>query len=212
MTELSGESTGSVLADSVSTDSALTDAADAVESESQRPGIPLWRVGKPDSFLAGEVSAARKAVLSIAATEDIGKHVGARSEGVRCVTHLFESEKPGYRGWVWFATLSRISRGKEATVNEVGMLPTEDSVLAPAWVPWSERVRPEDQQAADEAASYGAHGEPHPEELTQNESDDDASSDAAAADDEADDDEATADMEQPQGVESTESNQPTFTG
>lgn len=211
MTELSGESTApSASTDAASTASALTDAPVADGSASQRPGIPLWRVGKPDSFLAAEVSAARTAVLSIAATGDIGKHVGARSEGIRCVTHLFESNKPGYRGWVWFATLSRVSRGKEATVNEVGMLPTEDSVLAPAWVPWSERVRPEDQQAADEAASYGAQREPHPEELTQNESDDDA---ADAAVDESDDDAAEADdMDQPQDDESSESNQPTFTG
>lgn len=200
MTELSGEST----APSVS-----TDATDAGESEAQRPGIPLWRVGKPDSFLAAEVSAARKAVLSIAATEDIGKHVGARSEGVRCVTHLFESQKSGYRGWVWFATLSRVSRGKEATVNEVGLLPTEDSVLAPAWVPWSERVRPEDQQEADEAAGHGANGEPHPEELAQGETDDeDASDDAESESGSAADDE----MDQPQDGESSESNQPTFTG
>jgi hypothetical protein len=207
MTELSGESTApSVSTDASLADAASIDAADAAESEAQRPGIPLWRVGKPDSFLAAEVSAARKAVLSIAATEDIGKHVGARSEGVRCVTHLFESNKSGYRGWVWFATLSRVSRGKEATVNEVGMLPTEDAVLAPAWVPWSERVRPEDQQEADEAASYGTHGEPHPEELAQNESDDDEASDS-------DDDEASeADADQPQDDESSESNQPTFTG
>lgn len=145
MTELPGES-----------------AAPAVPSASPeaRPGVPLWRVGKPDAFLAAEVATARTAVQSIAGSGDIGKHLGARSEGVRCVTHLFESQKPGYRGWVWFATLARISRGKAATVNEVGLLPTEDSVLAPAWVPWSERVRPEDQQAADAASGQGAPVEP----------------------------------------------------
>ena len=82
----------------------------------------------------------------IAGPDDIGDHLGARSEGIRCVTHLFESKKPGYQGWVWFATLSRVARDKGATVNEVGMLPTNDAVLAPAWVPWSERVRPEDTE------------------------------------------------------------------
>lgn len=127
-----------------------------------RPGVPVWRVGKPDSFLAADVATARAAVQTIAAADDIGVHLGARSEGTRCVTHLFESKKAGYRGWVWFATLARVSRGKESTVNEVGLLPTEDSVLAPPWVPWSERVRPEDQQehddaAAEDAAARGLH-------------------------------------------------------
>lgn len=131
-----------------------TTAADAADNPEALPGIPVWRVGKPDAFLAADVSTARAALATIASDSAIGKHLGARSEGVRCVTHLFESHQPGYSGWVWFASLSRISRGKESTVNEVGMLPTEASVLAPAWVPWAERVRPEDQQ--DDAAEQAA--------------------------------------------------------
>lgn len=158
MTELPGESAAPAVS------AAIPEA---------RPGVPLWRVGKPDAFLAAEVATARTAVQSIAGTGDIGKHLGARSEGVRCVTHLFECQKPGYRGWVWFATLARVSRGKAATVNELGLLPTEDSVLAPAWVPWSERVRPEDQQEADAASGQGAPAE-QAHELP-------ASDDAAAA-------------------------------
>ncbi|WP_269937964.1 DUF3027 domain-containing protein [Arthrobacter sp. HY1533] len=132
-------------------------AAEAAATPEPRPGVPVWRVGKPDAALAADVDTARAAVLTIASDSAIGKHLGARSEGVRCVTHLFESKQPGYSGWVWFASLSRVARGKYSTVNEVGMLPTEDSVLAPAWVPWAERVRPEDQQeeqAAEEAAAH----------------------------------------------------------
>ncbi|MHA7305263.1 DUF3027 domain-containing protein [Arthrobacter sp. TMN-49] len=133
MTEFSGES-----------------AAAAVPEAMPRPGVPTWRVGKPDAALAADVATARAAVRTIAHDGDIGRHLGARSEGVRCVTHLFESKLPGYGGWVWFATLARVSRGKYSTVNEVGMLPTNDSVLAPPWVPWSERVRPEDQPEPEE--------------------------------------------------------------
>ncbi|MDJ0317433.1 DUF3027 domain-containing protein [Arthrobacter antibioticus] len=128
-------------------------SAPATNSESLY-GVPLWRLGKPDAFLAAEERAARTAAQDIAGADEIGVHVGVRSEGVRCVTHLFESLKPGYRGWVWFATLTRISRSKAATVNEVGLLPTGDAVLAPAWVPWSERVRPEDQESADAGSSH----------------------------------------------------------
>ncbi|WP_125610083.1 DUF3027 domain-containing protein [Specibacter cremeus] len=112
-----------------------------------RAGLPVWRTGKPDAFLADAVEQARAALADIAAPGQIGAHVAVRSEGVRTVTHLFESKLAGYRGWVWFATLTRLSRSKDATVNEVGLLPTEDSVLAPAWVPWADRLRPEDAKA-----------------------------------------------------------------
>jgi hypothetical protein len=45
--------------------------------------------------------------------------------------------------------LTRNSRSKVVTVNELGVLPSEDSILAPEWVPWAERVRPEDAQETD---------------------------------------------------------------
>ncbi|MDJ0314471.1 DUF3027 domain-containing protein [Arthrobacter sp. H35-D1] len=163
MTELSGES-----------------AASSAPIEASRPGVPVWRLGKPDAILAADAATARTAVQEIAGPDDIGAHLGARSEGIRCVTHLFESKKPGYQGWVWFASLSRVARGKGSTVNEVGLLPTNDSVLAPAWVPWSERVLPEDreadaQQAAAAGSAAGTGEEPAPDET--------APADAATAED-----------------------------
>ena len=76
---------------------------------------------------------------------------GRKTEGDRLVTHLFESRLAGYQGWQWYAVLTRNSRSKVVTVDELGLLPSEDSILAPDWVPWAERVRPEDAQD-DEAA------------------------------------------------------------
>jgi hypothetical protein len=113
---------------------------------STRSSVPVWRTGKPDAALAAAVDVAREAVRSIGADEFIGAHLGAKSEGERIVTHLFECTMTGYRGWQWFAVLTRLSRSKVATVNEVGLLPGENSVLAPDWVPWAARVRPEDNE------------------------------------------------------------------
>lgn len=31
-----------------------------------------------------------------------------------------------------------------ATICEVGLLPGDDALIAPDWVPWADRVRPED--------------------------------------------------------------------
>jgi hypothetical protein len=157
-----------------------------------RAGVPVWRTGKPDAFLAAAVDVARTAVEGIAPAEQIGEHLGARSEGDRLVTHLFESRLPGYLGWQWYAVLTRNSRSKVVTVDELGLLPSEDSILAPAWIPWAERVRPEDAQAdeaADEvpgsetpsrASDAGAQNEAEPD-------DDEDETEGAETDDDDDD-------------------------
>ena len=116
------------------------------------------RPGKPDAVLAAAVAEARAGLLEVAAAEEVGDYVGAVADAERLVTHRFISLRPGYRGWHWYATVARVPRGKKVTVSEVGLLPSEDALLAPEWVPWSERVRPEDiaaeqeQQALEQAA------------------------------------------------------------
>ena len=115
-----------------------------------RAGVPVWRTGKPDAFLAAAVDVARAAIEGIAPAEQIGRHLAAKSEGDRLVTHLFESKLAGYGGWQWYAVLTRNSRSKVVTVDELGLLPSEDSILAPEWIPWAERVRPGDEQGEEE--------------------------------------------------------------
>ncbi|UKA55308.1 DUF3027 domain-containing protein [Arthrobacter sp. FW305-BF8] len=154
----------------------------------RRTGVPVWRMGKPDAVLAAAVDAARTAIEGIAKASEIGDHLAARTEGDRVVTHLFESRLPGYLGWQWYAVLTRNSRSKVITVNELGLLPSEDSILAPEWVPWAERVRPEDEQEQDEQeapgeASTGSATEPDagPGTDVEAESDVETATDAEAA-------------------------------
>ncbi|XTR51600.1 DUF3027 domain-containing protein [Pseudarthrobacter sp. So.54] len=126
------------------------------EGSKPRAGVPVWRTGKPDVFLADAVDAARTALEGIAPAGQIGRHLAAKSEGDRLVTHLFESKLAGYGGWQWYAVLTRNSRSKVVTVDELGLLPSEDSVLAPEWIPWAERVRPGDEQGDDIPEAAGA--------------------------------------------------------
>ncbi|GHD35219.1 hypothetical protein GCM10010335_30130 [Streptomyces galbus] len=79
----------------------------------------------------------------------VGAHVGTVSEGDRVVTHFFECRELGYRGWRWAVTVARASRAKVVTLDEVVLLPGPDAVLAPEWVPWSERLRPGDMGPGD---------------------------------------------------------------
>ncbi len=129
----------------------------------RRAGLPAWRTGKPDAFLAAAVDVARTAIEGITAPSDIGAHLAAKSEGDRLVTHLFESKLPGYQGWQWYAVLTRNSRSKVVTVSELGILPSEDSILSPEWVPWAERVRPEDATPAEDDARAAEAETPEPD-------------------------------------------------
>lgn len=106
------------------------------------------RSGKPDPVLTGAIDVARAAAIEVGGAH-VGEHLSAHTEGDRVVTHGFASSVPGYSGWYWAVTLSRPPRAKTATVDEVVLLPGADALLAPAWVPWQERVQPGDLGPGD---------------------------------------------------------------
>lgn len=103
----------------------------------------------PDPLCAEAVDLAREAAADAARPLPIGDHLGAVTEGPRLVSHLFACEDPGYRGWRWSVTVTRASRARYVTVDEVALLPGPGAVLAPTWVPWSERLRPGDLGPGD---------------------------------------------------------------
>ncbi|MCD7441320.1 DUF3027 domain-containing protein [Streptomyces lincolnensis] len=103
----------------------------------------------PDRLCAEAVDLARTAAEEAAAPGVVGEHAGVVSEGDRVVTHHFECKELGYRGWRWAVTVARASRAKIVTLDEVVLLPGPDALLAPEWVPWSERLRPGDMGPGD---------------------------------------------------------------
>ncbi len=103
-----------------------------------------------DPVLRAAVDLAREAAEEVAGgPELVGEHLGTALEGERLVAHQFAALAPGYPGWQWTVTLARVPRGRIPTVNEVALLPGEGAILAPAWVPWAERLRPGDLGAGD---------------------------------------------------------------
>ena len=141
-------------------------------------GVPhkLRRTSKVDEILAAAKDVALQGVQEIAPAHAIGLVHHVRAEEERLSTHLFECTLPGYRGWFWFATLSRAPRSRVATICEVGLLPGDDALIAPDWVPWADRVRPEDLQEnaesaeAAEAEESAESGEPVENKTAENES------------------------------------------
>jgi hypothetical protein len=102
----------------------------------------------PDAVATQAVDVARAAVEADAPGL-VGEHLGVVADGARVVTHLFATLDPAYRGWRWGVTVARASRAKTITVDDVVLLPGDDALLAPEWVPWSERLRPGDLGVGD---------------------------------------------------------------
>ena len=116
-----------------------------------------------DDVLAAAVEPARAAAVETAGDAQlVGEHLGAVPEVVApetdevsvealgpVLTHTFRSLLPGYAGWHWAVTVTRAVGSDEVTVDEVVLLPGESALLAPAWVPWQERLRPGDLSVGD---------------------------------------------------------------
>ncbi len=102
-----------------------------------------------DAVSANAIDLAREAIESVTEPGQVGAHVRVEASGERLVTHVFECTMPGYRGWSWVVVLARAPRAKAPTVSETALLPGEDALLAPAWEPWEERLRPSDIGAED---------------------------------------------------------------
>ncbi len=107
------------------------------------------RTREPDEACAQAVGLARAAIEEMAGAGSVGGPVGMEAEQDRVVTHLFACLNPAYQGWRWAVTVSRASRSKVVTVSESALLPGPESILAPEWVPWRERLRPGDLGVGD---------------------------------------------------------------
>ncbi|GAA0296451.1 DUF3027 domain-containing protein [Kineococcus aurantiacus] len=110
------------------------------------PAPKVRRSRKPtlDAAVAAAVDLAREAAQEVAEPGTVGEHLGAVAEGDRLASHVFECLLPGYRGWRWTVTVVRASRARNVTVDEVCLLPGEDALQPPAWLPWAERLSPGD--------------------------------------------------------------------
>jgi hypothetical protein len=107
------------------------------------------RARELDEACADAVVLARSAAEQEAGPGLVGEHLGVQPEADRVCTHLFACLDPAYAGWRWAVTIARASRSKTVTVSESVLLPGPDSLLAPDWVPWRDRVRPGDLGVGD---------------------------------------------------------------
>lgn len=139
-----------------------------------------------DDLLAA-VPLARAALAEITPEATIGEPIGHVVEADGVVSLLFASSLAGYPGWHWTVTVGRADEDAQPTVLEAELMPGDAALLAPDWVPWSERLA--EYQAAQEAlAAEGEETGAESDDLD-DESDDDYDEDddeSADADDDRD--------------------------
>lgn len=78
----------------------------------------------------------------------VGDAVDTYAEDGVAVTVRFQAPLAGYRGWLWSVTMALLDAA-HPTVSEVVLLPGPDALLAPAWVPWEQRIRSGDLGVGD---------------------------------------------------------------
>ena len=64
----------------------------------------------------------------------------------RVASYLFEADIQGYKGWRWCVTVAKVDASAQPTVCDVVVLPGPDSLMAPEWIEYKDRILPEDIQ------------------------------------------------------------------
>jgi len=83
---------------------------------------------------------AYNAAVEAASRNSVGFFIESIAEDEGVVTYLFEGKLKGYVGWRWSVTVFQAEESQAPTVSEVLLVPGPESLVAPDWVPWSERL------------------------------------------------------------------------
>ena len=95
------------------------------------------------------IDAARAALLETTPEDTVGEVTGLDEPSEGVVDVHFATTLPGYPGWTWTVSVSLTDGPRNPSVLELGLLPGEGALVAPEWVPWSERLRPGDLGVGD---------------------------------------------------------------
>lgn len=124
-------------------------------------------------------SIARGSLLEMTTPESIGPVVETRDDGDGIVTLFFAADMVGYPGWRWTVSISNFD-DQEPSVLETELTPGEGALLAPDWVPWSDRLA--DYKAAQEGEE-ATDDESETDDDDESEDDDDESEESEEDDD-----------------------------
>ncbi|NMM97470.1 DUF3027 domain-containing protein [Bifidobacterium olomucense] len=93
---------------------------------------------------------ARAVLLEVAdEPEQVGDFVVAQTLEDHVTDFRFAAHVRGYEGWQWSVTLYHDEELDSWTVNESSLIPTEDALMPPKWIPWKDRLEPTDLAPTD---------------------------------------------------------------
>ncbi|NQW89655.1 DUF3027 domain-containing protein [Curtobacterium sp. VKM Ac-2861] len=144
---------------------------------------------------------ARTALLEVTPESSIGAPVGTVDEGDGVVSVLFANRMPGYPGWRWTVSVAKVG-DEDPTVLEVELMPGDGSLVAPEWVPWSERLA--EYRAAQDHESDDEGDDDESDDEDDDDFDDDSDDDEDADYDDSDDDEADDESDDDEDDEDSE--------
>jgi hypothetical protein len=85
-------------------------------------------------------TSAYNAAVEASSRNGVGFFIESIEEDEGVVTYLFEGKLKGYVGWRWSVSVFQADENSPATISEVLLVPGPESLVAPDWVPWSERL------------------------------------------------------------------------
>lgn len=94
----------------------------------------------PKSPALDQKNLAKSALVENAGIKNVGNFIGVAEIDKGLATFIFENNQKGYIGWRWSVTIFQDKKNQPATVSEIVLLPGDESLIAPDWVPWSERL------------------------------------------------------------------------
>ena len=94
---------------------------------------------------------AEKAAKESAPIGGVGKFLGTVDEETNVVSYRFQANMKEYLGWEWNVVVFQAKKA-DPTISEVVLLPGKESIVAPDWVPWSERRAELDKSEAKDLA------------------------------------------------------------
>lgn len=118
----------------------MTDESSFQEQADQPNHEAEPKAFEPDPVLLASVELARTALDEITPAVTVGDYVGYTVHDEFVLSLKFESLMSGYPDWNWTVTLNRTDADAAPNVLETELMPGENSVLSPEWVPWSLRL------------------------------------------------------------------------
>ena len=112
------------------------------------PEVINIEVNKADIFSALDI-AKSAAIADAGKSEYVGEFYSVDTDDERLATYLFHAKLPGYKGWLWAVTVAKVDEQSDPTICDVVLLPGSKALLAPNWVPYSQRIAPGDLGVGD---------------------------------------------------------------